>query len=132
MMNNEIKIEFGSGKKLSAVSDDYCIDVDMPVNEGGEGSAPEPTHLFLASLATCAAHYARKFCEARSLPMEGLGLKVRYQYNEEGDQIAKFTYELSIPEGFPEKYKAALLRALDLCPIKKLLMSPPSFQLEIV
>ena len=131
-MTNEIKIKFGEGQKLSAVSDDYCIDVDMPSSEGGKSSAPEPTHLFLASLATCAAHYARKFCESKSLPMEGLGLKVRYGYNKQGTQISKFTYELTIPEGFPEKYKAALLRALDLCPIKKLLLSPPAFQMEIV
>jgi len=132
MMTNEIKIEFGPGKKLSAVGDDYCIDVDMPVSEGGDGSAPEPTQLFLASLATCAAHYARIFCESKSLPMDGLGLNIRYKFNDDGNQITKFTYELTIPEGFPEKYKAALLRALDLCPIKKLLLSPPAFQLEIV
>jgi ribosomal protein S12 methylthiotransferase accessory factor len=132
MMDNEIKIEFGEGQKLSAVSNNYCIDVDMPTSEGGQGSAPEPMDLFLASLVTCAAHYARKFCESRSLPMNGLGLKVRYKYNQQGTQIARFTYELTIPEGFPEKYKAALLRALDLCPIKKLLLSPPSFQLEII
>ncbi|WP_321403208.1 OsmC family protein [Maridesulfovibrio sp.] len=131
-MTNEIKIEFGPGQKLSAVSDEYCIDVDMPANPGGESSAPEPTHLFLASLATCGAHYARKFCETRSLPTEGLGLKLKYKCNEEDNKITKFTFELTIPDDFPEKYKAALLRALDLCPIKKLLMNPPSFQLEIV
>lgn len=131
-MTNEIKIEFGAGKKLSAVSDNYCIDVDMPVSEGGEGFAPEPTHLFLTSLGTCAAHYARMFCETKSLPIKGLGVKIRYKFNEETKLIYKVTYELSIPDGFPEKYKAALLRALDLCPIKKLLMSPPAFQLEIV
>lgn len=131
-MLNEIKVEFGPGKKLSAVNDDYCIDVDMPVSEGGGNSAPEPLHLFLASLATCAAHYARKFCDSKSLSMEGLGLKVRYKFNDDRNQITKFTYELTIPEGFPEKDKAALLRALDLCPIKKLLLNPPAFQLEIV
>ena len=131
-MINEIKIEFGEGKKLSAVNDDFRIDADMPVNEGGEGSAPDPMQLFLASLGTCAAHYTRKFCETRSLSLEGLELKLRYQYNDEGTQISKFTYELTIPENFPEKYKAALLRALDLCPIKKLLLNPPSYQLEIV
>lgn len=35
-MTNEIKIEFGEGQKLSAITDDYCIDVDMPTSEGGQ------------------------------------------------------------------------------------------------
>lgn len=132
LMINEINVDFGEGKKLTATSDSFSINTDQTVTDGGSGSAPTSLDLFLASLATCAADYARTFCEARSISMNGMGLKVEYEFKNEAGQISNFRYQLTLPEGFPERYKAALLRAIDLCTVKKHLMNPPSFELEIV
>ncbi|WP_320169295.1 OsmC family protein [Maridesulfovibrio sp.] len=131
-MSKEMIIEFGPGKTVSAASDGFTIVTDLPDSLGGDGSAPTPMNLFMASLATCAAHFARNFCESRSISMDGMGMKVEYTADPETKQLTKFNYQLTLPEGFPEKYKAALLRAVDMCPIKKQLLTPPSFNLEIV
>ncbi|WP_031480224.1 OsmC family protein [Maridesulfovibrio frigidus] len=128
----KIEIEFGSGKKLKATGEDFVINTDQPVAGGGEGSAPNPLDLFISSLATCAAHYARKFCDSRDLSIDGLSLTVEYDQHPETAMISKVQYQLSLPEGFPEKYKAALLRTIDLCTVKKHLLNSPSFELEIV
>lgn len=131
-MTKEMTIEFGKGKKVSAVSGAHTIATDMPVSVGGEDSAPTPLDLFLASLATCAGHYARNFCETRSINMDGMAMRVEYTIDPESKQVSQFNYQLTLPEGFPEKYKAALLRAIDMCTIKKQLLNPPAFNLEIV
>ncbi|CCO25062.1 OsmC family protein [Maridesulfovibrio hydrothermalis] len=131
-MINEINVKFGEGKKLTAISDSFTINTDQSEADGGDGTAPTPLELFLASLATCAAHYARSFCDSRSISMDGMGLKVEYDFNKDAEQITSFRYQMTLPEGFPEKYKAALLRAIDLCTVKKHLMNPPAFELEIV
>ncbi len=131
-MSNEINVDFGEGKKLTARTASFSIDSDQPVQEGGGGTAPTPQDLFLSSLAMCAGHYARIFCESKTISMNGMGLKIKYEMSEDGRQIKRFLYELTLPEGFPEKYKAAILRAVDLCPIKKQLMNPPAFELEII
>ncbi|WP_432737128.1 OsmC family protein [Maridesulfovibrio sp. FT414] len=131
-MTNEMKIEFGPGKKVSATTDSFTIDTDIPVAYGGAGSAPTPLDLFLASLATCAAHYARNFCESRLISMDGLAMKIEYTVDPETKQVSKYKYQLTLPEGFPEKYKAALLRSVDMCTIKKQLLNPPAFNLEIM
>ncbi|OEU64820.1 MAG: osmotically inducible protein OsmC [Desulfovibrio sp. S3730MH75] len=127
----KIEIEFGGGKKLKATGEDFVINTDQPIADD-EGSAPNPLDLFISSLATCAAHYARKFCEARELPINGLALTVEYDQHPETAMISKVQYQLTLPEGFPEKYKAALLRTIDLCTVKKHLLNPPSFELELV
>ncbi len=131
-MTKEMIIEFGEGKKVSAITGNHTIATDMPVSLGGADSAPTPLDLFLASLATCAAHYARHFCESRSISMDGMEMRVEYIIDPESKQVSKFNYQLTLPEGFPEKYKAALLRAIDMCTIKKQLLNPPAFNLEIV
>lgn len=131
-MIKEMNIEFGQGKEVTAVTETFTINTDLSESDGGEGSAPSPLHLFSASLATCAAHYARNFCESRSISMDGLAMRVEYRLDPESRQISKFNYQLTLPEGFPEKYKAALLRAVDMCTIKKQLLNPPAFNLELV
>lgn len=131
-MLKKIKVEFGDGKRLNATGDDFTAGTDLPVNGGGEGTAPTPLDLFITSLATCAAHYARSFCESKAITMSGIALNVEYDQNPETSHISKVNYLLTLPEGFPEKYKAALLRSIDLCSVKKHLMNPPAFELELV
>ena len=44
------------------------IDVDQPVGDGGEDTAPTPTELFVAGLASCVAFYARRYLARHGLP----------------------------------------------------------------
>ena len=38
---------------------------------------------------------------------------------------------LDLPEGFPEKYRAAIERAVDHCAVKKHILEPPRFELVV-
>ncbi|MBI9111854.1 OsmC family protein [Maridesulfovibrio ferrireducens] len=127
-MLKKVKIEFGEGKKLNATGGNFTVGTD----QSAEGTTPDPLDLFITSLATCAAQYARNFCESRSIAMNGIALNVEYCQHFETSHISKVNYILTLPEGFPEKYKAAMLRAIDLCPVKKHLLNPPAFELELV
>ena len=53
----EIEVSFPGGKRVDATFGGFTIRTDQPVSAGGQGSAPEPSALFLASLATCAGIY---------------------------------------------------------------------------
>ncbi|HCT72209.1 MAG TPA: osmotically inducible protein C, partial [Bacteroidales bacterium] len=48
-----MKITFEGKKKVIAEFNGYRIVTDQPERAGGEGSAPAPFDLFLASLGTC-------------------------------------------------------------------------------
>ncbi len=131
MTNRTIDIEFGEGKMIMAHLEDVSILTDLPEQEGGSGAAPTPFDLFLSSLATCAAVYARKFCESRSISTDDINIKAVCEMDPEKPHAQKIRYQISLPKDFPEKYKAALLRSIDLCTVKKHLISPPAFELEI-
>ncbi len=38
---------------------------------------------------------------------------------------------MTIAAGFPEKYRDAILRAVDHCAVKRLVLDPPEFEIEV-
>lgn len=107
------------------------IHTDQPVKDGGEGTAPTPFELFLASLATCAGVYAQRFCEARKISTEGLGIRVGCEFAPKGFQVTRMTFVVTPPQGFPDEYRDALVRAVELCTVKKHIMTPPAFEVVL-
>ena len=99
---------------------------------GGEGSAPAPFDLFLASIGTCAGIYALGFMQQRGIDPEGSKLTMRTRYNPTIGLIDKIELELKTPPGFPEKYRDAIINAMELCAVKKHLQQPPAFAVTTV
>ncbi len=127
-----MEVRFPGGVAVEAIHAGMTIRTDQPVAAGGGGSAPSPFDLFLASIATCAGFYALRFCQERGLPTEGLGVTMDWERSPETKLISKVRISVKLPEGFPEKYRAAILRATDQCAVKKHLVSPPEIEVEAV
>ena len=127
-----MEVRFPGGVAVEAIHAGMTIRTDQPVAAGGTGSAPSPFDLFLVSLATCAGFYALRFCQERGLPTEGLGVTMDWERSPETKLISKIRISVKLPEGFPEKYRSAILRATDQCAVKKHLVSPPAIEVEAV
>ncbi len=128
----ETKITFPGGKRINAEINGQIIQTDQPVGAGGEGSAPTPFDYFLASLGTCAGIYVLSFCQQRQIPTEGLALNQRAEFvTADGkSRLAKVVIEIDLPPGFPEKYQNAIVKAAELCSVKKAIMDPPEFEIS--
>ncbi len=107
----------------------FVIKTDQPVLYGGDGSAPEPFQLFLASIATCAGIYALSFCQSREIKTDSMSLAMECEWDEERKRYQKFSIDLKLPEGFSEKYKKAVIKSMDLCAVKKHMIDPPEFEI---
>ena len=127
-----MEVRFPGGVAVEAIHAGMTIRTDQPVAAGGAGSAPSPFDLFLASVATYAGFYALRFCQERGLPTEGLGVTMDWERSPETKLISKIRISLKLPEGFPEKYRSAILRATDQCAVKKHLVAPPAIEVEAV
>ena len=127
-----MEVRFPGGVAVEAIHAGMTIRTDQPVAAGGAGSAPSPFDLFLVSLSTCAGFYALRFCQERGLPTEGLGVTMDWERSPETKLISKIRISVKLPEGFPEKYRSAILRATDQCAVKKHLVSPPEIEVEAV
>ncbi len=125
-----IDVRFPGGKKVLADFGDVAILTDQPVKSGGEGAAPQPSQMFFGAVAACSGYYALAFCQNRSIDTTGLSLSVHCQPDERTKLVGTVEMELTLPEGFPEKYREAIVRAVEACWVKKHFDNPPLFSVR--
>jgi ribosomal protein S12 methylthiotransferase accessory factor len=123
----DIRVTFPGGKRVDAAVGALTIHTDQPVAQGGDGSAPAPFDLFLASLATCAGLYVVGFCQARGIPTEDLQLVQRTTSDPQTGRLRHVEIEVVVPSTFPAHYRDAVARAAAACKVKKTLADPPTF-----
>jgi putative redox protein len=123
-------ISFENGKRVNATYNDMLIRTDQSVMAGGEGSAPEPFTLFLASIGTCAGIFIKTFCDKRGISTDGIKIVQSMQYKPASKMIEKIIIDVRLPESFPEKYRDAVINAADLCTVKRHLMDPPVIEVN--
>jgi len=128
----DMEIYFPGGKRVYADYGGFTVETDQPVAGGGENSAPAPFDLFLASIGTCAGIYALGFMQQRGIDPDGSRLTMRTHRDPNAGLIGKIDLELKLPAGFPDKYRGAIVKAMDLCTVKKHLHQPPSFDITTV
>ena len=98
---------------------------------GGEGSAPTPFAVFLASVATCAGIYVLGFCKQRGLPTDGVRIVQRLHSGPMSQGLVeRIELEIQVPDGFPEKYHEALIRSAGMCLVKRHFENPPEFDIH--
>jgi len=59
------------------------------------------------------------------LPTDGVRIIQKTHSNPATGLIEQFDLEIQVPENFPEKYKEALIRSVELCAVKKHFDDPP-------
>ncbi len=129
-MDREMKISFPGGLRVDAEYKGFVIKTDQPAYSGGDGSAPAPFDLFLASIATCAGIYVLFFCQRREIPTEKAAVVMKTRRNPETKRIEKISIEIQLPPEFPEKYKKAVIKAVDGCSVTAHILNPPVFEVE--
>ena len=123
-----IDLRFPGGVAVDALFKGFTVRTDQPVDQGGGGTAPSPFDLFLASLGACAGFYALRFCQQRGIDTAGLALRLVTASDAARKRTASVSIEIDLPPGFPEKYSAAIVRAVDQCSVKRHVLEPPAFE----
>ena len=131
-MSSQMIIRFGDGKKVDAHFGEFVIRTDQSPQSGGEGTAPEPFTLFLASIGTCAGIYVSSFCQSRGIPTQGMRLVQSHFPRESGHGIGRIEIAIELPTSFPEKYRDAVINAANLCAVKRHIQDPPEFVVKTV
>ena len=123
----EMIVDFPGGARVDAHFGGFTVKTDQPPMGGGEGSAPAPFSMFLASIGTCAGIYVLGFCRQRGISTDGVRIIQRVNRNRATGMVDKIDLEIQVPPSFPEKYYQALIRSADQCAVKKHLENPPKF-----
>jgi ribosomal protein S12 methylthiotransferase accessory factor len=126
----DMEISFPGGKRVDAAQNGFIIRTDQPAYGGGEGSAPTPFSLFLASMGTCAGIYVLGFCQQRGIPTDDIRIRQSMEVNPMTRMIERVHLDIDLPADFPARYTSALIRSAELCAVKKHLEQPPEFAVQ--
>jgi len=127
----DITVSFPGGKRVDAHYGKRTVQTDQSVKNGGEGSAPEPFDLFFVSMATCVGIYVLEFCTTRNLNTEGMGVHLYSALDPAEKRYPQISIDITLPPGFPEKYRKAIWRTANLCTVKKHILTPPEFTITL-
>lgn len=106
--------------------------VDQPADAGGQDSAPTPTELFVASLATCVAFYAGRYLTRHGYSRDGLAVSVGYDMaSDRPARVSGVRLAVRVPAGLPPGRWAALRAVVSHCTVHNSLASPPSVTIDL-
>lgn len=126
----EMTVSFHGGKRINVDFDGFTVQTDYAKSDGGEESAPTAYSLFLASIGTCAGAYVLDFCHSRKIDTKAMKIHLRCRRSNKTRLAEQIDLQIELPPDFPEKYKAAVIKAADLCTVKRNILTPPQFNIS--
>lgn len=127
----EMIVDFPGGARVDTHFGEYTVMTDQPPQGGGQGSAPTPFAVFLASIGACAGIYVLGFCKQRGLSPEGIRIVQRMHSGPLSQGLVeRIELEIQVPPDFPQKYHEALIRSAGMCLVKRHFETPPEFDIH--
>ena len=123
----EVKIQHLGGVKFQAIARGHRVICDQPPDNGGLDSGMTPPEFLLVSLGTCAGFYAAQYLKTRSLPADGLEIKVVAEKALQPARLAQFRIEVIVP-GLDPRHEAGILRAVKACLVHNTLINAPAIE----
>ena len=71
-------------------------------------------------------------CSSAASTPKAPKITLRTHFDPAAGLISKIDLELQLPAGFPDKYRDAVINAMNLCTVKKHLHQPPAFEITTV
>jgi putative redox protein len=123
----ETTISYLDGVRFEAESRGHKVICDQPAGDAAADTGMSPPEFLLVSLGTCAGYYALQYLQARSLPTEGLAVRVVAEKATHPVRLGSFRIEVTAP-GLEPRHHEGILRAVKLCLVHNTLLHPPSIE----
>jgi uncharacterized OsmC-like protein len=108
------------------------LTVDQKVDDGGDDSAPTPTELFVAGLASCVAFYGGRYLTRHDLPLDGFGVDCSFQMSADRPaRVRSIRVDVRLPDGFPEARRDALLAVVRHCTVHNSIALKPDIAIGL-
>ncbi len=126
----EILVTLPGGRRVDAKLGHHTLRTDQPRDSGGEDSAPSPFEVFFGAMGACAGIYVQGFCAKRNIPTAEIRIVERPRFAEDGT-LLEVDFELLLPASFPEKYRDAVVKAVEQCSVKRAIAAQPKFTVRV-
>jgi putative redox protein len=107
----------------------HALTVDQP-DTGDAG--PTPTDLFVASLASCVAHYAGRFFARHGVDPDGFTVDASFSMAADRPaRVGRIDLRLRLPRAFPDGLRGRLAAVVDHCTVHNSITTPPDVRVEL-
>ena len=130
-MSGELRVRTLGGDRFAVSVRGHEIVTDQPIDAGGEDTAPTPTELFVAGLASCIAFYARRFCARHDIPVDGLEVLGSYDLGGRPARVTELTMRVVPPAALPAERRDAFLAVARGCTVHNTLVEPPDVKVVL-
>ena len=126
-MSEDLAVRHLSGDRFAIDIRGHTITVDQPVDAGGDDTAPTPTELFVAGLASCVAFYARRYLARHNLSAHGLAVAATYDVGGRPTRVTKISVRITPPADLPTDRRDAVASH---CTVHNTLDEPPPVEIS--
>ena len=130
-MTGELTVRHVQDDRFAIDIRGHTIFVDQPVDAGGTDTAPTPTELFVAGLASCVAFYARRYLARHRLSSQGLAVAIDYDIGGRPTRVNRIAVRITPPDGLPPERRAAFVAVASHCTVHNTLTEPPVVEIVL-
>jgi uncharacterized OsmC-like protein len=123
----EVTVNYLDNVRFEATARGHRVVCDQPPANGGADTGMTPPEFLLVSLGTCAGFYAAQYLRTRSLPTDGLAVKVSAEKAMQPARLGSFLIEVTVPALEP-RHEEGVLRAVKACLIHNTLVNAPTVE----
>ena len=129
---NEMDVRYLSGESYEVSVRGHRVLVDQPAEAGGLDTAPTPTELFVASLATCVAFYAGRYLTRHGYSRDGLAVSASFDMaTDRPARVSGIRLAVQVPAGLPAARWPALRAVVSHCTVHNSLARPPAVAIDL-
>jgi uncharacterized OsmC-like protein len=123
-MTNSLTVRHLDGDQFAIEIRGHTITVDQPIDAGGADTAPTPTELFIAGLASCVAFYAGRYLARHQISAEGLSVSADFDIGGRPTRVTRIRILITPPHDLPAERRDAFLAVASHCTVHNTLSQP--------
>jgi uncharacterized OsmC-like protein len=130
-MSNELVVHHLDGDRFTIDVRGHTLLVDQPTDAGGSDTAPTPTELFVAGLASCVAFYARRYLARHQFDSNGMTVSASYEIGGRPTRVQGIKILVTPPVGLPIERRDAFLAVASHCTVHNTLTEPADIEIGL-
>jgi uncharacterized OsmC-like protein len=126
-----IRVTHSGGDRFLIRMRKHAIAVDQPTRLGGLDGAPTPVELFVGSLASCVAHFARGYLARHGIDADGLEVTADFEVAHRPPRVTTINVRVRPPADLPPEQYPAFRAVASHCTVHNTLLDSPVVSLEL-
>ena len=131
VMREELVVRHLDGDRFAVDVRGHTLLVDQPAEAGGTDTAPTPTELFVAGLASCVAFYARRYLARHQIDGSGLTVSASYEIGGRPTRVLRTIIVVTPPADLPAERRDAFLAVASHCTVHNTLTEPADIEIAL-